>query len=70
MKDLTPNGIALRISFFVALAVTIIVSVIHYFTSEYNWFLPYAVFPSAFITSYIGFRITVEKFIYKKIKHC
>jgi two-component system, OmpR family, phosphate regulon sensor histidine kinase PhoR len=68
MKDLTPNGIALRISFLVAVAVTIIVSVVDYFTGEFNWVLLYAVFPISFIASYVGFRIAVEKFIYRKIK--
>jgi len=68
MKDLTPNGIALRISFIVAVAVTIIVSVVDYFTGEFNWVLLYTVFPIAFVASYIGFRIAVERFIYRKIK--
>ena len=68
MKDLTPNGIALRISFLVAVAVTIIVSVVDYFTGEFNWVLLSVVFPGAFIAAYVGFRIAVEKFIYKKIK--
>lgn len=68
MKDITPNGIALRISFLVALAVTIIISVVDYFTGVFNWILLFTVFPGAFITSYIGFRIAVERFIYKKIK--
>ncbi len=68
MKDLTPNGIALRISFLVAVAVTIIVSIVDYLTGEFNWVLLYVVFPGAFVASYIGFRIAVEKFIYRKIK--
>ncbi|MBL4593489.1 MAG: sensor histidine kinase [Flavobacteriales bacterium] len=68
MKDLTPNGIALRISFLVTVAVTIIVSVVDYLTGEFNWILLYTVFPMAFLASYIGFRIAVERFIYKKIK--
>jgi two-component system phosphate regulon sensor histidine kinase PhoR len=68
MKDLTPNGIALRISFLVAVAVTIIVSIVDYFTGEFNWVLLYAVFPGALAASYVGFRIAVERFIYKKIK--
>jgi len=68
MKDLTPNGIALRISFLVTVAVTLIVVVISYFMGEHNWGLICAVFPGAFVASYIGFRIAVEKFIYKKIK--
>jgi two-component system phosphate regulon sensor histidine kinase PhoR len=68
MKELTPNGIALRISFLVAVAVTIIVSIVDSFTGEFNWILLYVVFPGAFTASYIGFRITVERFIYRKIK--
>ena len=68
MKDLTPNGIALRISFLVAVAVTAIVAAVDYFTGEFNWVLLYTVFPISFLASYIGFRIAVEKFIYKKIK--
>jgi len=68
MKDLTPNGIALRISFLVAVAVTVIVSLVDYLIGEFNWILLYTVFPGAFVASYIGFRIAVERFIYKKIK--
>ena len=68
MKDLTPNGIALRISFLVSVAVTIIVSLVDYITGEFNWVLLYVVFSGAFVASYVGFRIAVERFIYKKIK--
>lgn len=68
MKDLTPNGIALRISFLVTVAVVLIVFLLEYFTSTVNYILIIAVFPVAFLASYIGFRVAVEKFIYKKIK--
>jgi len=68
MKDLTPNGIALRISFLVAILVTLIVFVIEYFNTSINLFSIIFVFPSTFLVSYFGFRITIERFIYKKIK--
>lgn len=68
MKDLTPNGIALRISFLVTVAVVLIVFLLEYFTSTVNYILIIAVFPSVFLASYIGFRVAIEKFIYKKIK--
>ncbi|MGB0881417.1 MAG: sensor histidine kinase [Vicingaceae bacterium] len=67
MKDLTPNGIALRISFLVAIVVTLLVFVLETYVSDGNW-LMVAVFPVSFVASYIGFRIAVERFIYKKIK--
>ncbi|PCI99038.1 MAG: two-component sensor histidine kinase [Flavobacteriales bacterium] len=59
---------ALRISITVAIAVTLIVFLLEYFISTVNVFLILTVFPLAFLASYIGFRIAVEKFIYKKIK--
>ena len=68
MKDLTPNGIALRISFLVAVVVTLLVFLLEYFISTVNYALITAVFPMAFIVSYVGFRIVIEKFIYRKIK--
>ncbi len=68
MKDLTPNGIALRISALVTIVVTLLVFGLEYFMSEVNYQVVLAVFPLTFLASYIGFRIAVEKFIYKKIK--
>ena len=68
MKDLTPNGIALRISALVSLAITLLVFVFEYSVSSVNYTLISLVFPVTFLASYIGFRIAVEKFIYKKIK--
>jgi two-component system phosphate regulon sensor histidine kinase PhoR len=67
MKDLTPNGIALRISFLVAAVVTILVFILETYSKNSN-VLVLAVFPVSFIASYIGFRIAVERFVYKKIK--
>jgi two-component system phosphate regulon sensor histidine kinase PhoR len=67
MKDLTPNGIALRISFLVAVVVTLLVFLLETLNSNATIILV-AVFPITFLASYIGFRIAVEKFIYKKIK--
>lgn len=67
MKDLTPNGIALRISFLVAIVVTLLVFVLEELQTNPSIVI-LAVFPAAFIASYVGFRIAVEKFIYKKIK--
>jgi two-component system, OmpR family, phosphate regulon sensor histidine kinase PhoR len=68
LKDLTPSGIALRISFIVAFSVTVVVGVLEFFISTVSFFLVFSVFPIAFLASYIGFRIAVEKFIYKKVK--
>ncbi|MDG1477277.1 MAG: ATP-binding protein [Vicingaceae bacterium] len=67
MKDLTPNGIALRISFLMAAVLTLLVFVLDTYNGNSN-LLILAVFPVSFIASYIGFRIAVERFIYKKIK--
>jgi two-component system, OmpR family, phosphate regulon sensor histidine kinase PhoR len=68
MKDLTPNGIALRVSFLVAVAAAIIVFVFDYIISDLNWVLLCVVFPGVFVVSYVGFRVAVDQFIYKKIK--
>lgn len=67
MKDLTPSGIAFRIAFLVAAVVTILVFVLETYSKNSN-VLVLAVFPVSFIASYIGFRIAVERFVYKKIK--
>ena len=67
MKDLTPNGIALRIALLVAVVVTLLVFALEAFSGNENA-LNLAVFPVSFIASYIGFKIAVERFIYKKIK--
>jgi two-component system, OmpR family, phosphate regulon sensor histidine kinase PhoR len=68
MKDLTPNSIAVRISFLVAIIVTLIVFLIEYFIFNQSDLSFLLVFPASFLTSYIGFRVAIEKFIYKKIK--
>ncbi len=68
MKDLTPNGIALRISVLVSVAITLLVFILEYLVSSVNYTLISLVFPVTFLASYVGFRIAVEKFIYKKIK--
>lgn len=67
MKDLTPNAIALRISFLVAVVVAVIIFLFQKveLASVYSVFIG---FLASFIASYIGFRIAVEKFIYRKIK--
>ena len=67
MKDLTPNGIALRIALLVAVVVTLLVFALEAFSENENA-LNLAVFPVSFIVSYIGFKIAVDRFIYKKIK--
>ncbi|MEJ6736096.1 MAG: ATP-binding protein [Flavobacteriales bacterium] len=67
MKDLTPNGIALRIALLVAVVVTLLVFALEAFSGNENA-LNLAVFPVSFIASYIGFKIAVDRFIYKKIK--
>ena len=64
MKDLTPNGIALRIAFLVAAVVTILVFIFEVYNQS-SKLLVLIIFPISFIVSYIGFRITVEQFIYK-----
>ena len=68
MKDLTPNSIALRISFLVAVIVSLIIILIEYFQKEINLTLVLAVFPITFIASFFSFKIAIEKFIYRKIK--
>lgn len=67
MKDLTPNGIALRISLLVAIVVTLLVFALEELNASPSIVI-IAVFPASFIASYVGFRIAVERFIYKKIK--
>lgn len=67
MNDLTPNGIALRIALLVAVVVTLLVFALEAFSGNENA-LNLAVFPVSFIVSYIGFKIAVDRFIYKKIK--
>tara|TARA_B110000459_G_C16602273_1_gene491706 strand:+ start:756 stop:1781 length:1026 start_codon:yes stop_codon:yes gene_type:complete len=67
MNDLTPNGIALRIALLVAVVVTLLVFALEAFSENENA-LNLAVFPVSFIVSYIGFKIAVDRFIYKKIK--
>jgi two-component system phosphate regulon sensor histidine kinase PhoR len=67
MKDLTPSGIALRIAFLVAAVVTLLVFALEAFSGNQSA-LTLAVFPVSFIASYIGFKIAVERFIYKKVK--
>jgi two-component system phosphate regulon sensor histidine kinase PhoR len=68
MKDLTPNTIALRISFLVAVIVSLIIILIEYFQEQVNLALVLGVFPITFIASYFSFKVAIEKFIYRKIK--
>ena len=68
MKNLTPKGIALRISLFVATTVTIIVFFAEFFSESIHFLSLFLVFTSSLIISYFGFLIAIEKFIYKKIK--
>jgi len=51
----------------VAVVVTLLVFALEAFSGNENA-LNLAVFPVSFIASYIGFKIAVERFIYKKIK--
>lgn len=67
MKDLTPNAIALRIAFLLAVVVAAIVFLLQK-TNLSPLYITLLSFPISFIASYIGFRIAVEKFIYRKIK--
>lgn len=68
MKNLTPKGIALRISLFVATTVTIIVFFAEFFSESIHFLSLFLVFASSLIISYFGFLIAIEQFIYKKIK--
>lgn len=68
MNNLTPRGIALRISLFVATTVTIIVFFAEFFSESIHFLTLFLVFASSLIISYFGFLIAIEQFIYKKIK--
>lgn len=68
MNNLTPKGIALRISFLVATIVTTIVFLAQTYADKYNLLVLVCVYPATFISSYFGFLIAIEKFIYTKIK--
>lgn len=68
MKDLTPNTIALRISFLVAVIVSLIIVSIESFQEQINLTLVFTVFPITFIASFFSFKIAIQKFIYRKIK--
>lgn len=68
MNNLTPKGIALRISFLVATIVTTIVFLAQTYADKYNILVLVCVYPATFISSYYGFLIAIEKFIYTKIK--
>lgn len=68
MKNLTPKGIALRLSLIVATAVTTIVFLSEYFSESIHFLSIFLVFSSSLIISYFGFLIAIEEFIYKKIK--
>lgn len=68
MKNITPKGIALRISLFVATTVTIIVFFAEFFSESIHFLSLFLVFASSLIISYFGFLIAIEQFIYKKIK--
>lgn len=68
MKNLTPKEIALRLSLIVASTVTTIVFLSEYFSESIHFLSIFLVFSSSLVISYFGFLITIEKFIYKKIK--
>ena len=68
MKELTPNNIALRISFLVAVVVAVVLFSVQYLFYEVRIVPIVITIPFSFLASYIGFRIAVEKFIYRKIK--
>lgn len=67
MKNLTPNGTAYRISLIVAAVVSIFVFVLEQLKVNL-YVLIIAVFLAALGASYVGFRMAIEKFIYRKIK--
>jgi len=68
MKDLTPNEIALRIAFLVAFFVTLTNLLINAIFYQPDYWSSILFFIITFFISYFGFKITIEKFIYKKIK--
>lgn len=68
MKNLTPKGIAFRISLFVATSVTVIVFLAEFFSESIHFLSLFLVFVSSLVISYFGFLIAIEQFIYKKIK--
>lgn len=68
MKNLTPKEIALRLSLIVAFTITTIVVLSEYFSESIHFLSLFLVFSSSLIISYFGFLITIEQFIYKKIK--
>jgi two-component system phosphate regulon sensor histidine kinase PhoR len=68
VKNLTPKGIAFRISLFVATTVTIIVFLAEFFSESIHFLSLFLVFSSSLVISYFGFLIAIEQFIYKKIK--
>ena len=68
MKNLTPKGIAMRLSLIVAFAVSTIVFLSEYFSESIHFLSLFLVFSSSLVISYFGFLIAIEEFIYKKIK--
>lgn len=68
MTNLTPKGLAFRISFLVSLVVTLIVFTAQFITNSFNAIILIVVPVLTFLTSFFSFLIAIEKFIYKKIK--
>lgn len=68
MNNQTPKGIALRISFLVAIVVSIIVLLTEFIIGDVNYWVALVVFPVSFGAAYVAFLIAIEKFIYRKIK--
>ncbi|MBT8237619.1 MAG: sensor histidine kinase [Croceitalea sp.] len=59
---------ALRSSFLIALAVTILLTGLLYVTNQFNWILPALFLPLSFILSFLIVQARVERFIYRRIK--
>jgi len=68
MKNLTPKGIALRVSLLVAIIVVLVVSIVDFFQGQFYFLTLFLVFIFSFLFAYFIFKAAIEQFIYKKIK--
>lgn len=68
IKNLTPKGIAIRVSFLVVIFITAVLFLSQLLTDNINWVTIGIVFPTTFVLSYFIFLNTIERFIYSKIK--
>lgn len=69
MKELTPQGIAIRVAFLTALVVVLSLFICEwFFNCNPSIFFYIILFFITLFTSYFGFLFALEKFIYRKIK--